>query len=70
MFEKIIDKVAKLIDLKSIMTLSLTVLFIILALKQVIDGNAVMTVYTTVIAFYFGTQFSKDKKESEIKKEK
>ena len=33
--------------------------FFILALKQIIDSNAVITIYTTVIAFYFGTQFEK-----------
>ena len=54
----------KLIDVKSIVTLVLTVLFCILAFKQIIDGNAVTTIYTTVIAFYFGTQ-SQKKKESE-----
>ena len=60
------EKLAKLIDVKSIMTIALTILFIILALKQIIDGNAVMTVYTTVIAFYFGTQV--EKKSNENKK--
>ena len=69
MLKKITDKLANLIDVKSIVTLALTILFIILALKQIIDGNAVMTIYTTVIAFYFGTQFSKDKKEVIEKKE-
>lgn len=54
----------KLIDVKSIVTIVLTVLFCILAFKQIIDGNAVTTIYTTVIAFYFGTQ-SQKKKESE-----
>lgn len=69
MWEKIAEKLAKLIDVKSIVTLILTILFVILALKQIIDGNAVMTVYTTVIAFYFGTQFGKKEKIDEGKKE-
>ena len=58
------EKFSKLIDVKSIVTLVLTVLFFILAVKQIIDGQSVMTIYTTVIAFYFGTQVQK-KKESD-----
>lgn len=49
----------KLIDVKSIVTLVLTLLFCYLAIKQFIDGQSVMTIYTTVIAFYFGTQYQK-----------
>lgn len=51
----------KLIDVKSIVTLLLTFLFCVLALKDVIKGSEVMTIFTTVIAFYFGTQSSKAK---------
>lgn len=58
------EKLKKLIDVKSIVTLILTVLFFILSIKQVIDSQSVMTIYTTVIAFYFGTQFQK-KREGE-----
>lgn len=53
------EKIANLLTVKSIVTILLTVLFIILSNKQIIDGNAVTTIYTTVIAFYFGTQFDK-----------
>lgn len=49
----------KLIDVKSIVTLVLTILFCILAGTKAIDGQSVMTIYTTVIAFYFGTQYQK-----------
>ena len=58
------DKLKKLIDVKSIVTLSLTIGFLILAIKN----NALkefLTVYTVIIGFYFGTQFQK--KEEEIK---
>ena len=62
------EKICKLIDVKSIVTLILTILFFILALKGIIDANAVLTIYTTVIAFYFGTQYQKkvNQKEQEI----
>lgn len=60
-----LDKIKELIDVKSIVTVLLTILFIVLAIYKVIDGNAVITVYTTVIAFYFGTQYQKNEKKRE-----
>ena len=66
------ERLSKLIDVKSIVTLILTILFFILALKEIIDANAVLTIYTTVIAFYFGTQFQKNvsQREQEIQENK
>lgn len=55
------EKITKLIDVKSIVTIALTILFVVLAIMKIIDGNAVITIYTTVIAFYFGTQHEKNK---------
>jgi len=52
------EKLAKLIDVKSVVTLSLTGLFIYLGAKGDVHQN-VLTIYTTIIAFYFGTQTGK-----------
>ncbi len=57
----------KLIDVKSIITIILTLLFCVLSVKGVIDGNAVNTIFTTVIAFYFGTQYQKTNQDKEEK---
>ena len=57
-------KLCKLIDVKSIVTLLLTILFFVMAVMKIIEGNAVITIYTTVIAFYFGTQTQKKKEEN------
>ncbi len=57
----------KLIDVKSIITIILTILFCVLAIQGVIDGNAVNTIFTTVIAFYFGTQYQKTNQDKEEK---
>lgn len=54
----------KLIDVKSIVTLLFTVLVFILATNKVISGEQVMMTYTTIIAFYFGTQSQKKKEVS------
>jgi hypothetical protein len=53
------NRIAKLIDVKSIVTIVLTILFFILGVTKVIDGQSVITIYTTIIAFYFGTQYEK-----------
>ena len=50
------EKFAKLIDVKSIMTLLLTVVFCVLALCSVISGQEFLTIFTVVVGFYFGTQ--------------
>lgn len=57
---KIIDKIAKLIDVKSLVTLVLTGVFAVLAAKNAISSDQFLTVFTTVIAFYFGTQHQKN----------
>ncbi len=53
------EKLAKLVDVKSLMTLLLTLIFCVLALRGVISGTEYLTIFTTVVAFYFGTQTSK-----------
>ena len=52
------ERLSKLLTVKSIVTLMLTILFTIVALKGTIPQE-VMTIFTTVIAFYFGTQSAK-----------
>ena len=54
-----ITNIAKLIDVKSIVTLMLTVVFCYLALSGEIPQDF-MTIFTVIIAFYFGTQFQKN----------
>lgn len=52
-------KLAKLIDVKSIVTLLLTIVFCVMALTGVISGADFLTIFTVVMAFYFGTQSQK-----------
>lgn len=54
------DKLAKLINVKSLVTLILTGAFSYLSVSQAIKGEQFMTVFTVVIAFYFGTQAKKE----------
>lgn len=59
-----LKKLAKLIDVKSLVTLALTAAFIILSLKGIIKADQFMTVFTVVISFYFGTQVGKKEAEN------
>lgn len=59
------EKIAKLIDVKSLITLLFTALVYKLSMKGIISGEQVMMTYTTIIAFYFGTQSQKKKDVSE-----
>lgn len=54
------ERLLKLLCVKSIVTIMLTILFVILAMKNVIGSQEVMTIFTVVISFYFGTQAKKE----------
>lgn len=60
---KIKDRIAKLIDVKSIVTIALTAVFGYLAVVEKEVPEQFLTIYTVVIGFYFGTQSQKKDKE-------
>lgn len=51
-------RIAKLIDVKSIVTLTLTIVFAILTMNNILSTEFI-TIYTVIIGFYFGTQKTK-----------
>lgn len=53
------EKFAKLMNVKSIVTITLTGVFATLALTNRISGQEFMTIFTVVVSFYFGTQAEK-----------
>ena len=53
----------KLFTVKSIVTILLTFAFTYLAVVGSITADQFLTVYTVIIAFYFGTQYEKRNKE-------
>lgn len=57
------NAIIKILTVKSICTVVLTIVFSILSLTDRIDSNQFLTIFTTVIAFYFGTQHEKSNKE-------
>lgn len=52
-------RIGKLIDVKSIVTLVLTGVFAYLAAVGKVGVDQFLTVFTVIIAFYFGTQSQK-----------
>lgn len=56
-----IKRICKLIDIKSIMTLSLTYVFVSLSLKETIPAENFLNVFLIIVGFYFGTQHEKKK---------
>lgn len=57
---KLIDRLTKLLTVKSLVTLTLTVIFAVLCVQGKLSGQEFLTIFTTVIAFYFGTQAVKE----------
>ena len=51
----------KLISVKSIVTLALTGVFAYLSIIGSVSGEQFLVIFTTIIAFYFGTQHEKHK---------
>ena len=51
---------ANLLTVKSIVTVVLTAVFSVLALRGTISGTEFLTIFTVVIGFYFGTQRVKE----------
>lgn len=60
MKEKIVNAFMNLLKVKTLVTLSLTVVFCILALKNIISGTEFIQIFSIIIAFYFGTQKVKE----------
>ena len=54
--ENVKKRLSNLLTVKSLVTLVLTAIFAVLALRETISGTEFLTIFTTVIAFYFGTQ--------------
>ena len=52
-------RLAKLLDVKSLVTFLMSAVFAALALRGDISGQEFQTVFTVVIGFYFGTQAQK-----------
>lgn len=57
------EKLAKLINVKSILTILLSIVFCYLSIINQISNEQFMNIFTVIIAFYFGTQAQKNAQE-------
>lgn len=53
------ERISKLLTVKSIVTLLLTLVFSILCVTHIISAEDFMTVFMVIIAFYFSSQAEK-----------
>lgn len=59
------DIIANLLKVKSIITLVLLGLVVYAVVNGIIQGQYLETIFTTVIGFYFGTQYQKAVQQNE-----
>ena len=55
-----LKNLANLIKVKTIVTLAVIAVFAVLALRGDITADNVMVIVSTVVAFYFGSQYEKN----------
>ena len=63
---KIKDRLAKLIDVKTIITFAVTGLFCYLGITGEIPSDKVWEAFLIIISFYFGTQSNKNNTKKEV----
>ena len=57
--KKVVENLANLIKVKTIVTLAVTAVFAVLSLRGTISADNVMIIISMVVSFYFGTQHEK-----------
>lgn len=63
--KKLVENLANMVKVKTVVTLAVIAVFAVLALRGDIQPDNVLTVVSTVIAFYFGTQHERKKESTE-----
>lgn len=63
--KNICNKVAKLIDVKSIMTLLFSGVFCFLSVTGKINPSMFVTIFSTIIGFYYGRKQGKDEERND-----
>lgn len=57
--KRIVENIANLIKVKTIVTMVVSAVFAVLALRGTISADNVMIIISMVVSFYFGTQHEK-----------
>ncbi len=59
------ERLNKLLTVKSIVTIVMTAVFAVLAVRGDVTASQFLTIFTVVIGFYFGTQHERAGKKEE-----
>lgn len=59
------ERINKLLTVKSIVTIVMTAVFAVLAVRGDVTASQFLTIFTVVIGFYFGTQHERAGKKEE-----
>lgn len=62
------EKLTSLVDVKSIITIVLTVVFGAMTMNNMIDSEKFFIIYQMIIVFYFGTQVGKNQNKDKGEK--
>ena len=60
--DSLLKRLSTLLGIKNLVTVILTLVFAYLSVNNMISSNEFLTVFTVVIAFYFGTESDKQTK--------
>ena len=59
------ERLNKLLTVKSIVTIVMTAVFAVLAVRRDVTASQFLTIFTVVIGFYFGTQHERAGKKED-----
>lgn len=65
----VLKKLANLLSVKSIISILLTLVFCWITITGLVTAELFITIFATVIAFYFGTQTTKENVVASLSKE-
>lgn len=57
------EKITRLVDVKTIVTFTLTAAFVYLTVRGEVKPDIFLTIYSTVLGWYFGSKALKNKEE-------
>lgn len=57
--KKFFERISKLFEVKSLITIAVTAAFTYMSIQGKIETQQFMTIFTVIISFYFGTQATK-----------
>ena len=67
--ELLMKRLANLLCVKSLVTLTLTAVFAYLAVQGQVSTDQYLTIFVVIVSFYFGTQAERSKATADVKEQ-